>query len=334
MQKRVCGKSGIEVSVLGIGTWQFGGHEGDYWGTQDDRDAEAVVYGALDRGVNLFDTAPVYNDGRSEETLGRILGRRRGEAVIATKLSPDNAQPSALRRSCEESLLRLKTDYIDIYMLHWPIRRHSVADAFATLMDLKAEGKIRAISVSNHGHKDLAEVVATGARLAANELMYNLLCRAIEFEIAPACARNNIGILAYSPLLQGILSGKFRSLDEIPPERLRSRHFRGDRPTSRHGGPGAEPLVIQTLDEIRQIAAQGGYDMGVLALAWIIHKPGVVSVLAGTRNAAQLEENCRGASLSLPPGVMARLDAATAPLKEALGPNADYWENPATTRIH
>ena len=333
MGKRACGKSGIEVSPLGIGTWSFGGSENDYWGAQEDRDAEAVVYGALDRGVNFFDTAPVYNNGRSEETLGRILKGRRAEAVIGTKLPPENAEPSILRKTCEESLRRLKTDTIDIYMVHWPIRGHSVERAFDTLMDLKEEGKIRAIGVSNFGVRDLDEALATGAEISVNELMYNLLSRAIEVEIAPLCVRRGIGILAYMPLLQGILSGKHANLDAIAPLRLRTRHFRGDRPGARHGGPGVEQEVTPALDGVRRIAKEGGYDMADLALAWAVHKPGVVAALAGTRNLQQLEANCRAASLRLPADVIAGLDAATEPVLRKLGGDADYWESTVNSRI-
>ena len=212
MEKRKCGLSGIPVSVLGIGTWPFGGTKDDYWGSQEDRDAEAVVLSAIERGVTFFDTAPIYNDGRSEETLGRILKNRRKDAIIGTKIVPEKAEPRALRQSCEESLERLHTDYIDIYMVHWPIRDYSVDDAFATLSDLKSEGKIRSIGISNFGVNDIREAVGIGAPVDVNQVHYNLFSRAIEEEVAPLCMTHNIGIIAYMPLLQGILSGKFTSL--------------------------------------------------------------------------------------------------------------------------
>ena len=140
MEKRRCGKSGIDISSLGIGCWSFGG--GDYWGPQDQRDVNAVIQTALDCGINYFDTAEVYNDGHSEESLGKALMGRRHEAVIGTKVSPENTKLSVLRKHCEASLRRLQTDYIDIYMVHWPIPNHKqVEDAFATLMELQSEGK-------------------------------------------------------------------------------------------------------------------------------------------------------------------------------------------------
>jgi myo-inositol catabolism protein IolS len=332
MQKRLFGNSGMEVSTLGIGTWSFGGKEGDYWGVQEDHDAEAIVYGALDRGVNFFDTAPIYNDGRSEETLGRILNGRRSEAVIVTKVAPENADPSALQAACEDSLRRLNTDAIDIYLVHWPIRGRSVEGAFDRLMDLKEAGKIRSIGISNFGIRDMGDALATGAEISVNELLYNLLSRAIEVGIAPLCVSRGVGILAYMPLLQGILSGKYANLDAVPPQRLRTRHFSGARSGARHGGPGAEQEVTKALEEIRLIADEGGYEVSDLALAWTLHKPGVVAAVAGTRDMDQLESNCRAASLQLPADVIARLDAATEPVLNKLGASADYWESAEASR--
>lgn len=332
MEKRECGRSGIAISVLGVGCWAFGGGAGSYWGPQDERDVEAVVNGALDAGINYFDTAPAYNDGRSEEVLGRVLKRRRGEAVIGTKVSPSDTEPAVLRRKCEESLRRLQTDVIDIYMVHWPITNHSVPDAFATLQALQAEGKVRAIGVSNFGVQQLTEALGTGARLDVNQLCYNLLSRAIEIGILPLCRQHQVGVLAYMPLLQGILTGKYRTADEIPIMRARTRQFRGDRPESRHGEPGAEAEVFQALAGIRAVADELGVPMGRLALAWAMAKPGITSVLAGIRNAQQLEENCLAAGLSLSPDVVARLDALTDPVLEKLGDNADYFQSYANRR--
>ena len=332
MEKRKCGSSGIQLHVLGIGTWAFGGTDNDYWGHQEDRDAEAVVLAALEHGATFFDTAPAYNKGRSEETLGRILKNRRNDAIIGTKVVPQKAEPAALRQACEESLTRLQTDYIDIYMLHWPIRDYSIDDAFATLSDLKSEGKIRSIGISNFGVNDIRETVGAGVPVDVNQLHYNLFSRAIEEEVAPLCITHNIGIIAYMPLLQGILSGKFASLDEVPDNRLRARHFRGDRPGARHGGEGAEEEISAALNQIRTIASEGNYVMADMALAWIIHKPGVVSTIAGTRTREQLEANCRAAELKLSQDIVSHLDAVTQPVLDKLGTNIDYWESSENSR--
>lgn len=332
MKKRKCGSSGIPVSVLGVGTWAFGGTDDDYWGHQEDRDAEAVVMSALERGATFFDTAPVYNKGRSEEVLGRILKHRRNDAIIGTKVVPKKAEPAVLRQSCEESLTRLHTDYIDIYMIHWPIRDYSVDDAFATLSDLKAEGKIRSIGISNFGVNDIRETVGTGAPVDVNQVHYNLFSRAIEEEVTPLCMTHNIGIIAYMPLLQGILSGKFARLEDVPDNRLRTRHFRGNRSGTLHDGPGAEKEINIALSKIRKIAQEEGYTMSDLALSWSIHKPGIVSTIAGARTREQIEANCRAADLKLSHEIVSHLDAVTQPVLDGLGTNIDYWKTLENSR--
>ncbi|MGD8238210.1 MAG: aldo/keto reductase [Armatimonadota bacterium] len=334
MEKRPCGKSGIDVSVVGIGAWAYGGGEDDYWGAQDQTDVEAVVNAALDRGINYFDTAEAYNGGRSEESLGRALGPRRHEAIIGSKISPNNTEPSVLREHCDASLRRLGTDYIDIYFVHWPIAKHPVQDAFDTLAALQSEGKIRSIAVSNFGARDLTEALETGARIDVNQLCYNLVSRAIEFEIVPLCRQHDIAIFPYMPLLQGILSGKYAALDDIPPERTRTRQFSGDRPQSRHGGPGAEDEMIKVLDGMREISDETGIPMDQLALAWTAAKPGVASVLVGVRNIEQLERNAPAADVHLSADLVARLDELTAPMMHTLGPNADYFQGPEGSRVH
>jgi myo-inositol catabolism protein IolS len=334
MEKRPCGKSGIEVSALGIGAWAYGGGDDDYWGAQDQNDVLAVVNGALDRGINYFDTAEGYNGGRSEEALGKAVGSRRAEAVIGSKISPSNTVPSVLREHCDASLQRLGTDYMDIYFVHWPISRHPVQDAFETLGALQAEGKIRAIAVSNFGVNDLTKALATGARIDVNQLCYNLVSRAIEIEIVPLCLENDIAIFPYMPLLQGILSGKYATLDEIPLERMRTRQFSSDRPGSRHGGPGAEDEMRRILEGMRQISTETEIPMDQLALAWTMAKPGVASVLAGVRNMEQLGRNAAAADVALSAELVGRLDELTEPLKQMLGPNADYFQGDEGSRSH
>lgn len=325
--------SGIRLSRLGLGCWSFGGQEGDYWGPHDDREAAEIVARALDSGANYFDTAEGYNDGRSEEALGRALGRRRAEAIIGTKVSPHNTAPQTLRQHCEASLRRLATDVIDIYMVHWPITEHSVADAFATLADLRREGKIRAIGLSNFGPTQLQEVLATGVPVEINQLGYSLLHRAIEFEILPTCIRRGIAVSAYMPLMQGLLTGRWRSADEIPQTRRRTRHFSSARPGTRHDEPGAEAEVFAAIAGIARLAEAQGMPMADLALAWVAAQPGVAVVIAGTRTVAQLEESLRGINRSLSPDLLAELDRLTQPVKARLGANADLWQSGPNSRI-
>ncbi len=332
MEKRKCGKSDIEISVVGIGCWSFGGGKDDYWGQQDQRAVDEVVSAALDQGINYFDTAEGYNEGRSEESLGQALKTKRDKAIISTKITPSNTEPETLRQHCEDSLRRLSSDFIDIYYVHWPITDRSVEEAFATLMDLKSEGKIRSVAVSNFGVQQLGEAIATGAQIDLNQICYNLLSRAIEVEIVPLCLEANIGIVPYMPLMQGLLTGKYRTVDEVPPNRRRTRHFQGEVPPARHGEPGAEELTFDIVGQLRQIAAEEDIPMAQLSLAWAVAKPGVTSVLVGARNRQQLEDNARSADLDLNQELIGRLDNLTQPLLDALGPNADYWESGEKSR--
>ena len=173
MERRKCGSTGLELPALGVGCWAFGG--GEYWGSQDQSDVDAVVRGAIDAGCDYFDTAEAYNNGASESSLGVAIKGLRARAIIGTKVSPSNCYPAALREHCEASLRRLGTDYIDLYMIHWPIHPHSIrhfsqdeqvinnppslAEAFDTLARLRQEGKIRHVGVSNFGVDRMAEAM-------------------------------------------------------------------------------------------------------------------------------------------------------------------------------
>jgi aryl-alcohol dehydrogenase-like predicted oxidoreductase len=302
---------------------------------------EAIVNTALDRGGNLFDTAEMYNEGASEKALGQALKRRRAEAIIVSKITPDHCRKDLLRTHCEASLRRLQTDYLDIYMVHWPITLRPAggaisgptAEGFQALMQLQAEGKIRFIGVSNFGVRQLTEALATGAEIAVNELAYSLLARAIESELLPFCRGRGIGVIGYMALMQGLLSDKFTSFAELPPNRLRTRHFASSRPGTRHGEAGCEQETAAALEGIRAIARSGGMPVSRLALAWAMANPGVACVLAGTRNLQQLADNLAAAQVELAPGVLAQLNASTRPLLEKMGPNADLWENAANSRI-
>ena len=322
MELRQLGRSSLMVSPIGVGFWGIVG--GDYWGPQDESDTIDTVHAALDAGINFFDSAEGYGDGYSEEMLGRALAGRRGEAIIATKVSQGNLAPSDIRAACERSLNRLRTDYIDLYQVHWPNRDVPLADSMATLLDLQSEGKIRVIGVSNFGKLDMVDMLDIG-RYDSNQLPYGLLWRALEFEIQPQCVEHEIGILPYSPLNQALLAGRYRHADEMPYQRTRTRHFRGDRRDSRHGTPGFEAETFAALDAIREICADIGQQMVHVALAWLLHKPAVTSVLAGARNRRQIESNAIAGSLSLSDETMRRLDAATDELKAKLGPDPDMW---------
>jgi aryl-alcohol dehydrogenase-like predicted oxidoreductase len=325
LKKRKLGNSDIEVSVLALGCWALAGGAG--WGDQDRNVAVATVHAALDQGINFLDTAEAYGDGQSEEIVGEALVGRRDQAVVATKISPSHADPAVLRDYCENSLHRLRTDYIDHYIVHWPITTHPAQESLTLLGQLKKEGKIRSIGVSNYGPRLLAEAMDAGVRIDANQVCYSLLSRAIEYEVLPLCREHDISVTAYMPLMQGLLTGKFRTIDDVPAFRMRTRHFSGQREMSRHGGPGAEQETFAAIDAVRSIADELGEAMANVALAWVIAQPGLASAVAGARRPDQIARNIQAGSLELEPSVIECLDAATATLKAKLGPNIDYWNS-------
>ncbi len=319
MEIRTCGQSGLRLPVLGLGCWAFGG--GEYWGEQSQDNVNRVVRRAVELGVNYFDTAEVYNDGRSEAALGlAIRGLPRDRLIIGTKISPSNTEPATLVAHCEASLRRLGIETIDLYLVHWPIAQHSVvhfhrdcvcpavAPAFETLMTLRRQGKIRHVGVSNFGSHYLAEAQAAGAEtgdcpdfrvsengtvpfagaeIAVNALPYNLLCRVIELEILPYCRQSGVGVIGYMALMQGLLAGAYAALDDVPLWRRRTRHFHPRRagPLCRHGEAGAEEETQEALAAIRAIAAAEGAPMQDLAIRWAIAREDIACTLVarGTR---------------------------------------------------
>ena len=280
MKYRKLGKTDITVSAVAMGCWALAGDA--LWGPQDDSDSIAAVHAALDLGVNLFDTAEGYGDGYSEMVLGKALAGRRREAVIATKVSPTHLSRDGIQKACERSLRRLNTDYIDLYQIHWASREVPIAETFAALEGLRSQGKVRAIGVCNFGVRDLSDFLAVG-RCETNQLPYSLLWRGIEFEIRQKCQDNEVGILCYSPLAQGLLTGKFASADDVPEGRARTRYFSKDRPLARHGEDGFEEDTFAAIDQIRRICARIDVPMAEVALAWLLHQPGVTSVRAGAK---------------------------------------------------
>ena len=321
MEYRKLGRTDIKVSVVAMGCWVFGG--GFVWGDQEEAESIATVQAALDAGVNFFDTAEGYGDGYSEEVLGKALTGRRHEAIIATKVSQSHLARDQVVRACEGSLRRLNTDYIDLYQIHWPSREVPIEETMEALERLREQGKIRAIGVSNFGPQGMAGLLAVG-RCETNQLPYSLLWRAIEYEIVPQCLEHE-GILCYSPLVHGLLTGKFSSPDEVPEGRARTRHFSRDRPLTRHGEEGCEEETFAAIERIRRICEGIGQPMAKVALAWLLYQPGVVSVLAGARHPGQVVENASAADLKLSPDVVRALTEATEALKAALGPNPDMW---------
>jgi aryl-alcohol dehydrogenase-like predicted oxidoreductase len=335
---------------IGIGCWAFGG--GEYWGDQNQKDVEAVVHAALEHGLNVFDTARMYNDGASEVSLGKALKGRRDKAYVISKVSPAKAYRASLREECEASLKNLEMDYLDMYMMHWPINPKGVAhftsdpaiianppsneEAFETLMALKKEGKIRSIGISNYGIKQMSEASAVGPELECNEMPYNIISRAIEAELIPFCTEHRITLITSMALMQGVLTGIYQTAMDVPPHQAHSRHFSMEtgRGTARHGEAGAEKEVFETVDLLRKLAPELGISMAQLAIAWIFTNPAIGCSLVGSRNVKELEENIKVLDISIPGDIKKQIDAVSQKVWDKLGNNPDLYENTKESRIY
>ena len=325
--RKLGGRDGLRVSAIALGCWPFAG--GDVWGEQEDADSIAAVRAALDEGINFFDTAEGY--GRSEEVLGRGLKGRRGEAVVATKVSAGNLDPPELLRACERSLKAMQTDYIDLYQIHWPNWDVPLEETVGALETLQEQGKIRAYGVCNFAVGDLSEMVELG-RCVSDQLPYSLAWRGTERAVLPLCRANGIGVICYSPLAQGVLTGRYAHADEVPPGLARTRLYSDARPMSEHGESGHEEELFRAVAEIGEIAAELGEPMAAVSLAWLRQQEGVTSLLVGARTAEEVRRNLPSLELSLSAEVLRRLDQATDGLKEALGESLDMWFVPSRMR--
>jgi aryl-alcohol dehydrogenase-like predicted oxidoreductase len=331
-----------------VGCWPFGG--GEYWGEQSQKDVDNVVHAALDLGVNAFDTAEMYNDGESERALGKALKGHRNDAVVISKIGPSNCKQ--VRKHCVESLQRLGMDYLDVYMLHWPINKlavehftsdesilaspPTVEEAYAQLNELKKEGLIRSIGMSNFGRTQMEEVVRTGVQVDVNEMSYNIVSRAIEAEIAPYCLENNISIIGSMGLQQGLLAGIYQTVEDVPPHQAHSRHFSQERGkgTSRHDEEGAEKELFEAVNRLREIADGRHIHIAQLSIAWILKKPFMASTLVGSRNINELKANVEACSLEIPDETEALIDKISQPVLDILGNNPDYYEHSSKSRIY
>jgi aryl-alcohol dehydrogenase-like predicted oxidoreductase len=287
---------GARVSVIGLGTWQFGSTEWGYGREYADRVAGDIVRRALELGVTLIDTAEVYGLGRSERIVGAAIHDRRGDVFLATKLFPIGLPPMVWWRA-GRSIRRLGVDHVDLYQLHWPsplFPPRSTMPRFKRLVD---DGLARHVGVSNH---DLAGWQACdralGGPVLSNQVRFSLVAREPERELVPFAQREGRIVIAYSPLGQGLLSGKYES--SAP---ANFRRVRGD--FSAEGRARRKPLI----DALRQIASAHQATPAQVALAWLVRKPNVVAI-PGASSVRQLEENVAAADLVLAPDDVARLD--------------------------
>ena len=322
MKYRPLGQSGIEASVVAFGAWAVGGW---FWGGADEQDSIAAIRRALDVGITLIDTAPAYGLGHSEEIVGKAIKGRRDEAILATKCGlvwhtgkgthffDQAGKPihkylgaESIRYEVEQSLRRLQTDVIDLYQTHWQDTTTPIDETMGTLLGLKQEGKIRAIGVSNAttGQMDDYRKIAP---LDSDQEKYSMLDRGVESGQLPYCLANNIAVLAYSPLAQGLLTGKVAADRELSKGDLRSENPRF--------GVENRKKVLAFLEEVRSIADAHGATLAQLAIAWTLAQPGLTHALVGARRPQQAEENAAAADvvladeeLTVIAGALARLD--------------------------
>ncbi|MBI4877430.1 MAG: aldo/keto reductase [Acidobacteria bacterium] len=318
MEYRFLGASGLEVSVLSFGTMTLGG-EGRFaaMGNVQVEEARRLVEICIEAGVNLFDTADIYSFGKSEEVLGQALGARRKEIVLATKgfvrLEP-GANKTGLSRhhiieACEASLRRLGTDYIDLYQAHNFDSLTPLDETLRAFDDLIRAGKVRYIGCSNYGGWQLMKALAISGRLVlaryiSQQINYSLLARDAEHELVPAGLDQRVGIMAWSPLQFGLLSGKFRRGQDQPSE---SRLNQLDAP----GAVDPERLH-RIVDALAGIAEERGVSVAQAALNWVTRKPGVDTVIIGARNERQLRDNLTAATWSLADEEVEKLDDVSA----------------------
>ena len=316
---REIGRSGVKASAVGLGTWAIGGW---MWGGTDERESIAAIQASLDAGVTLIDTAPAYGLGRSEEIVGKALAGRRDKAIIATKCGlvwhtdkgrhffDQDGKPvhrylgrDAIHHEVEQSLKRLGTDYIDLYITHWQDPTTPIEETMAALEELRQAGKIRAIGASNVGRGELEQYIAIGGLDAIQE-RFSMIDREIEADLLPLTRRNGVATLSYSSLALGLLSGG------IGPERV----FSGD--DQRRDNPrfsvGNREKVAAFAKSIRSIAEKHGATIAQIVIAWTLAQEGVTFALCGARNPGQALDNARAGTIRLDEEDLKGIDAAIA----------------------
>ena len=290
MRTRTLGGTGLEISVVGFGAWAIGGGGWEWgWGPQDDADSIAAIRRAVELGVNWIDTAPVYGFGRSEEVVGRVLEEIGEKPLVFTKcglegvdgVGVNELKAATIERQCEDSLRRLGVEAIDLLQIHWPDPDEDIEEGWAACVALLSAGKVRHIGVSNF---NVAQLERIGALSQVETLQppYALINRGIEREILPYCAREEIGVIVYSPMASGLLTGKFSAerVAALPKDDFRSHvpHFR-------------EPelsLNLAAAERLREVGERHGASPGATAVAWALRDPVVTGAIVGFRNAAQV----------------------------------------------
>ncbi len=321
MKYRPLGQSGLEAPVVAFGAWAIGGW---FWGGNDEKDSIRAIHAALDAGMNFIDTAPAYGLGRSEEIVGKAIAGRRDDVVLATKCGlvwhTDAGEhffdeygkrvhrflgADSIRYEVEQSLRRLGTDVIDLYQTHWQDSSTPIEETMATLLALKAEGKIKAIGVSNATTEQMDEYREYGP-VDTDQERYSMLDRELDSGQLAYCHSNDIAVLAYSPLAQGLLTGKVSAARELAKGDLRSGSPRFKREN--------RVKILDFLEGIRPIAEAHDAVLSQLAIAWALAQPGLTHVLVGARNPEQVSENAGAAEVELTAEELLAIDDALAKL--------------------
>ena len=337
MEYRQLGASGLKVPVLSFGTATFGGGNDFFkaWGNTNTEEASRLVNLCLDAGVNFFDTADVYSAGAAEEILGKAIAGKRHQLLLSTKASftmgsgPNDYGSSRLHlvKSCEESLRRLKTDYIDIYHMHGFDGVTPVEETLKTLDTLIQSGKIRYIACSNfsgwHLMKSLSISEKYGwSKYIAHQAYYSLLDREFEWELMPLGVDQQIGTIVWSPLAGGRLSGKYNRRNPAP---VSNRRQQG----GAEGPPTNEALLFTIIDELEVIAAETGKSVAQVSLNWLLQRPTVSNIVIGARNEEQLKQNLAAVDWNLSTEQVKRLDEAS-----KRDPVYPYWHQRKNLKLN
>jgi aryl-alcohol dehydrogenase-like predicted oxidoreductase len=301
MQKRQLGYTDLKLTTVGLGTWAMGGPWQFGWGPQDDGDAIAAILTALEEGINWIDTAPVYGCGHSEELVGKALKQTSQKPFIATKcgLLWNNKREKvsclkakSIHKECEASLKRLGIDIIDLYQMHWPEPDKDVERAWEEMARLAEDGKVRYIGASNFNIEQLNRIRRI-APIASLQPPYSMLNREVEDELLGYCAENNIGVVVYSPMQRGLLTGKFSQerLASLPLDDHRRRMLEFQEPQF--------SATLQLVDKLRPIAKRSGRTLAQLAISWVLRRSEVTTAIVGARRPDQVAETAAASSWTL-----------------------------------
>jgi aryl-alcohol dehydrogenase-like predicted oxidoreductase len=295
MQFRRLGRDGPEISVVGVGAWAIGGPGRFGWGPQDDDESIAALHKAFDSGVNWVDTAAVYGLGHSEEVVGQVVREHGGEVLVFTKCGRPwygrqgdepayDLRPETIRFELEQSLKRLGTDHVDLYQFHWPDTETGtpVEDSWAAMAELVAEGKVRWAGVSNFGLELLERCERVG-HVDSLQPPYSLIDRAAAAELIPWCAGNGTGVICYSPLGSGLLSGGFDA------DRARDLPADDWRRTSEDFRPPRLEANLEMAGRLEPVAERHGVPVAAVAVAWVLATPGVTGAIVGARRPSQVD---------------------------------------------